>query len=125
MHAPHRSPILRVRCVRSRWILASDDFDEQQVILANQDVLKDLIHEGWTDADVRHILAGLLPKDYRKSEWARILRGRRWVACDVYHTCYDVLRRRRHAKGVPVYLKFSIDTESRVTILVASCHSSS
>lgn len=110
---------------RLQAILADEDFDEGQVTLANQDVLKDLLREGWTDQDVRYMLSGLAPKDYRKSEWARVFRGSRWVACDVYHTCYDALHRRRHPKGIAVYLKFSVDNGGRVTILVASCHSSS
>lgn len=100
-------PLFNLKCLHE--LMDGEGFDERQIRLANPDVLKDIHREGWSDGDVRQIIAVLVAKDYKKSEWARIDRGRRWVACDVYHTYYDALRRRRDVRAVPVYLKFSVD----------------
>ena len=59
--------------------------------------------------------------DYYKSEWCEVLGGR-LVPCDVYRTPYDAERKRRHPKGLLVYIKFSIETDGTLTIALVSCH---
>lgn len=91
---------------------------------ANRDVMKDMQRARWSAHDVLQMLVNMHAKDYKKSEWARIDAGRRWVPCDVYLTLYDSFTRRRCPNAPSVYLKFSIDEAGDVTILLASCHGS-
>ena len=63
----------------------------------------------------------LLANDYRKSEWCQV-NGGSTVACDVYLMPYDDARRQRSAKGLDVYMKFSIDVAGLLTLVLVSCH---
>ena len=35
---------------------------------------------------------------------------------------YDAVRKRRHPKGLLVYIKFSIEADGALTIALVSCH---
>lgn len=61
------------------------------------------------------------PADYLKSEWCQV-RGGAMVACDVYALNYDSLRKQRHPRGLEIYLKFSLNEQGTLTIVLVSCH---
>ena len=117
-----RGPLFELRALQA--LLLSGEFDTRRLRPANRDVMKDMQRARWSAHDVLQMLVNMHAKDYKKSEWARIDAGRRWVPCDVYLTSYDSLTRQRCRNAPEVYLKFSIDEAGDVTILLASCHGS-
>lgn len=105
-------------------MLSSGEFDTEQLWLATDKCEKDLRKEQWSVEDVLQMLVNLSgTEDYRKSEWCKV-EGGRMVACDVYSTRYDASNKCRHPQGLPVYLKFSIDDNGIVTLVLVSCHAS-
>ena len=103
-------------------LLKSGVFDTDQLWLATNDCEKDLLKERWSIYDVLQMLADMDGTvDYYKSEWCEVL-GERFVPCDVYRTPYDAVRKRRHPKGLLVYIKFSIEADGALTIALVSCH---
>ena len=75
----------------------------------------------WSYEDVLTIFSCLLTGDYKNSEWCDI-EGDRRVPCDVYTICYDEPRRQRNPRGIKVYLKFSIDDEGTLTLVLVQSH---
>ena len=75
----------------------------------------------WTYADVLKIFSCLLAGDYKNSEWCDI-DGDRMVPCDVYTICYDEARCQRNPRGIEVYLKFSIDDNGTLTLVLVQSH---
>ena len=75
----------------------------------------------WTNENVVQMLINLHVNDYKKSEWCQV-KGGSMVPCDVYVMPYDSIRQVRSAKGLDVYLKFSIETDGTLTLVVVSCH---
>lgn len=115
-----RGPLIKLQAVQA--LLRSGRFDADQLWLATNKCLKDLQKESWSVSDVRLMLQGLDgAADYYKSEWCEVLGGR-WLPCDVYRTPYDAQGKRRHAKGLLVYIKFSIEVDATLTIALVSCH---
>lgn len=113
-------PLIKLEAVQV--LLKSGDFDTDQLWLATDKCKKDLQKERWTFNDVLQMLADMDGKaDYYKSEWCEVLGGR-FVPCDVYRTPYDAERKRRHPKGLRVYIKFSIELDGTLTIALVSCH---
>ena len=119
-------------------LLATGQFDPDGLWLANRKTRKDVERLGW---EHDHVLQALLllkepaarakgavedPNDYLKSEWCEVdaLVGKRWVACDVYRMTVDLVTLKRHHGGTEMYFKFSVDDDSFVTIVMASCHHS-
>lgn len=83
---------------------------------------RDLENSQWNYSDVLQMLQCLQAGDYKKSEWCEV--KRRNYACDVYVLKFDYERRVRSARGLEVYLKFSIDDVGQIALVVASCHGS-
>ncbi|WP_293603320.1 hypothetical protein [Polaromonas sp. UBA4122] len=120
---------------KSRWIvggplidllglqslLKSTEFDLDALWVATDRCELDLENYRWTYEDVVHMLGCLLANDYGKSEWCQV-KGGSVVACDVYVMPYDDARRQRSAKGLEVYMKFSIDVSGALTLVLVSCH---
>jgi hypothetical protein len=114
-------PLIKLKALQA--LLKSGDFDTERLWLATVKCEKDLLKERWSIADVLHMLVGLDgAQDYYKSEWCEVLGGR-WIPCDVYRSPYDAQRMCRHPKGLPVYIKFSIEWDGTLTIALVSCHS--
>lgn len=113
-------PLIKLEAVQA--LLKSGVFDTDQLWLATNDCEKDLLKERWSIYDVLQMLADMDgTADYYKSEWCEVL-GDRFVPCDVYRTPYDAERKRRHPKGLLVYIKFSIELDGTLTIALVSCH---
>ena len=114
------APLIKLEAVQA--LLKSGVFDTEQLWLATEKCEKDLLKESWSIQDVLHMLTDLDgAADYYKSEWCEVLGGR-FVPCDVYRTPYDAVRKRRHPKGLLVYIKFSIEADGALTIALVSCH---
>lgn len=113
-------PLIKLEAVQA--LLKSGEFDTDQLWLATNDCEKDLLKERWSVSDVLQMLVDMDgAQDYYKSEWCEVLGGR-FVPCDVYRTPYDAERKRRHPKGLRVYIKFSIELDGTLTIALVSCH---
>ena len=113
-------PLIKLEAVQA--LLKSGVFDTDQLWLATNDCEKDLLKERWSIYAVLQMLADMDGTvDYYKSEWCEVL-GDRFVPCDVYRTPYDAERKRRHPKGLLVYIKFSIELDGTLTIALVSCH---
>lgn len=113
-------PLIKLEAVQA--LLKSGEFDTDQLWLATEKCEKDLRKESWSIDDVLQILADLKgAADYYKSEWCEVSGGQ-FVPCDVYRTPYDAVRKRRHPKGLLVYIKFSIEADGALTIALVSCH---
>ena len=113
-------PLIKLEAVQA--LLKSGVFDTDQLWLATEKCEKDLRKESWSIQDVLHMLTDLDgAADYYKSEWCEVLGGR-FVPCDVYRTPYDAVRKRRHPKGLLVYIKFSMEADGALTIALVSCH---
>ena len=103
-------------------LLTSGVFDTDQLWLATDKCEKDLLKEQWSVHDVLQMLVHMdRMADYYKSEWCEVLGGR-FVPCDVYRTPYDAQRKRRHPRGLLVYIKFSVEVDGTLTIALVSCH---
>lgn len=113
-------PLIKLGAVQA--LLRSGEFDMDQLWLATEKCEKDLLKESWSISDVLQMLVNMDGEDdYYKSEWCEVL-GDRFVPCDVYRTPYDAEHKRRHAKGLLVYIKFSIEADGVLTIALVSCH---
>jgi hypothetical protein len=113
-------PFIKLEAVQA--LLKSGEFETDQLWLATEKCEKDLLKESWSINDVLQMLADMEgATDYYKSEWCEVLGGR-FVPCDVYRTPYDAERKRRHPKGLLVYIKFSIEVNGMVTVALVSCH---
>lgn len=114
-------PLIKLEAVKA--LLKSGVFDTDQVWLATDKCEKDLQKEQWSITDVLQMLVDMDgAADYYKSEWCEVLGGR-FVPCDVYRIPYDAQRKRRHPKGLLVYIKFSVEVDGTLTIALVSCHS--
>lgn len=76
---------------------------------------------GWSYGDVLHMLCCLLAEDYKESEWCDV-DGGRTVPADVYTIRYDEARRQRNRGGLEIYLKFSIDEQGGLTLVLVQNH---
>ena len=111
-----------VDMVALQTLLSSGSFDLDNLWIATDKCEHDLSKESWKVSDVLQMLACLhRQQDYRKSEWCQVLGGG-MVSCDVYVTRYDAERQPRDPRGLEVYLKFSIDDDGQLTIVMVSCH---
>lgn len=103
-------------------LLRSGVFDTDQLWFGTERCEKDLVKESWSVNDVLQMLVHMdEAKDYYKSEWCEVF-GERFLPCDVYRTPFDAVRKCRHAKGLLVYIKFSIEVDGTLTIALVSCH---
>lgn len=104
-------------CVR-RGVLGEDD-----VWMATERCERDLQNYRIDLEGVLTLLASLRDVDYCKSEWCSI-GAAEMVPCDVYRIRYDLERWERNRNGLEVYLKFSIDEDGGVSLILVSCHGS-
>ena len=88
-------------------VLKSADFDLDAIWVATDRCEIDLENYKWTYENVVQMLVSLTASDYDKSEWCKV-NGGATVPCDVYVMPYDSIRQVRSAKGIEVYMKFSI-----------------
>lgn len=114
-------PLINLHTLQA--LLKSGQFDTDRLWIATKKCENDLRKERWSVEDVLFMLADLQTGDFKKSELCQV-NGGRMVPCDAYEIHYDVERRRRHPRGLAVYLKFSIDDVGFVTIVLVSCHAS-
>ena len=112
-------------------LLWSGNFDLDALWFATSGARLDRDKYRWSSADVLQMLLALKgptedPSDYMKSEWCEVDGevDMRWVACDVYRMHYDLARGQRNPRGTELYLKFSVESDGTVAIVVASCHPS-
>lgn len=113
-------PLIKLEAIKA--LLTSGEFDTDQLWLATDRCEKDLRKEQWSVSDVLQMLVDMNgAEDYYKSEWCEVLGGR-FLPCDVYRTPYDAERKRRHVKGLKIYIKFSIEVDGTLTIALVSCH---
>lgn len=113
-------PLIKLEAVKA--LLQSGVFDTDQLWLATVKCEKDLQKERWSVNDVLHMLVHMDgAADYYKSEWCEVLGGR-LVPCDVYRTPFDAERKRRHPKGLRVYIKFSVEDDGTLTLVLVCCH---
>ena len=103
--------------------LKSPDFDLDAIWVATERCATDLENHKWTYENVVQMLVSLTASDYDKSEWCSVSGGVT-VPCDVYVMPYDSIRQVRSAKGFELYIKFSIETDGTLTLVVVSCHPS-
>jgi len=102
-------------------VLKSADFDLDAIWVATDRCELDLENYKWTYENVVQMLVSLTASDYDKSEWCKV-NGGATVPCDVYVMPYDSIRQVRSAKGLEVYMKFSIETDGTLTLVLVSCH---
>lgn len=111
------------RLIREKQI----DFDNEQLWLATSKCRDDvLVKYKWTYSKIAQMICALRPGkrpkgDYMKSEWATI-DGGQLVPCDVYELPFDETRGVRNESGLRIYLKFSLDVNGDVTLVLVSCH---
>lgn len=94
---------------------------EDDLWIATQTCERDLQNLQLQHGDVLHMLCQVTGRDYAKSEWCTVMNDRE-VPCDVYRFGYDSVRRVRNPSGLETYLKFSIDEDGTLTIVLVSCH---
>lgn len=81
--------------------------------------LEDLV---WTVDDLLDCVACLSPTDHRGAEWCEDSYGN-WHACDAYAIRYDhVAKCRVRYSDINYYLKFSLDEDGALTLVLISCH---
>ncbi|HNU10986.1 MAG TPA: hypothetical protein PKJ45_06435 [Rubrivivax sp.] len=75
----------------------------------------------WSYADVLRMFGCLRDGDYKGSEWCDV-DGGRTVPPDVYTIQYDEERGERSRSGLSFYVKFSIDDQGGLTLVLIQCH---
>lgn len=103
--------------------VASEALGEDEVWVATDSCERDLENERWTYSDVLNMLSCLKSVDFKKAEWCQV-KGGRLYPCDVYLLRFDFERRVRNARGLEVYLKFSVTDDGQLTLVLVSCHGS-
>lgn len=124
-----RGPLINLTGLQA--LLESSDLDvenDEHLWVATDKCQKDLQKNRWTYAQVGCMLSALRPGrkpqgDYKKSEWCEVEDGGMYP-CDVYELPYDEERSKRSNNGLPVYLKFSLDTDGALMLVLVSCHPS-
>lgn len=104
-------------------MVANGVLGEHEVWVATGRCERDLENERWSYGDVVHLLACLQRKDFRRAEWCQV-KGGDLYPCDVYCLHFDFERRARNARGLEVYMKFSVTEEGQLNLVLVSCHGS-
>ena len=112
-------PVIDLRVLQHA--IESRSIDEDQLWVATQSCARDLQNLQLQSSAVLQMLGQLLDSDYNRSEWCTVM-GDREVLCDVYRFRYDFGRAARNSNGLETYLKFSIDEDGTLTIVLVSCH---
>lgn len=114
-----RQPLIDLAAVKAA--IASRLLVDDDVWPATQRCRNRLEDYEWTYADVLQMFSCLRAEDYKESEWCDV-DGARTVPADVYTICYDDKRKERSLKGLEFYVKFSIDDEGGLTLVLVQCH---
>jgi hypothetical protein len=94
---------------------------DDDVLLATHKCNTDVQNLQWSVRDLLDCLGCLQPGDHRGAEWCKN-GGDQWVACDAYAIRYDDANRCRSKHGLEFYLKFSIDEDGALTLIMISVH---
>lgn len=114
-------PVFDLHVLQS--LVADGVLTEDEVRPATDRCERDLENEQWSYEDVLHLLCCLTPSDFRKAEWCQV-KGGDMYPCDVYLLHFDFERRVRNARGLGVYMKFSVSDDNQLTFVLVSCHGS-
>lgn len=77
---------------------------------------------GWSFSDVLDCIACLSHKDFKNAEWCEDSYGN-WHPCDAYAIRYDdEAKCRAHYSDINYYLKFSLNEDSELTLVLLRCH---
>jgi len=117
----HGGPVLELAVLQG--MVAEGVLGDDELWVATDRCEWDLENERWSFEDVLHLLSCLQPADFRKAEWCQV-KGGTLYPCDVYRLHYDFERRARNARGLEVYMKFSVTEACRISLVLVSCHGS-
>jgi hypothetical protein len=106
-----------------KGMVAAGAMTENEVWVATDRCERDLENEQWTYGDVLHLLSCLTPSNFKNSEWCQV-KGGEVFPCDAYSLRFDFERRTSNARGVEVYMKFSVDDRGQLSLVLVSCHGS-
>lgn len=115
----HGGPL--VNLIKLQALLRSAKVDLDDLVVGTDGCDRNLRNNRWTNEHVLQMINCLLAADYRKSEWCRV-RGGRDLPSDVYVLPFDNVRQQRRQGGLEVYLKFSVEADGALTIVLVSCH---
>jgi len=104
-------------------LIIEGDLGEDEVWVANNTCERDLENYRWDYAEVLRMITCLRQADYRTSVWCQVTGGE-FYPCDDYRFFYDCERRERNARGLEVYVKFSVTDDGQLTLVLVSCHGS-
>lgn len=117
----HGGPVFDL--VVLQGMVAAGALGEDEVWVATDSCERDLENEQWSYDDVLHMLSCLKPADFKKAEWCQV-KGGEMFPCDVYLLHFDFERRVRNARGLEVYMKFSVTEDGQLSLVLVSCHGS-
>lgn len=112
-------PLLDLKALQG--VIASGQLRADNIWPATRRCRNSLEDYRWSFDIVLEIFSCLLPEDYKNSEWCGV-DGNRTVPCDVYRVCFDEIRRKRNPGACEVYLKFLIDDEGALTLVLVQLH---
>lgn len=112
-------PLLSLMALQAA--IASKQLDARSVWPATRRCQNSLEDYRWNYDDVLKIFSCLLEVDYKNSEWCSV-DGGRTVPCDAYRICYDEVRRQRNHRSTEVYLKFTIDDDNQLRLVLVQSH---
>lgn len=101
--------------------------DDEDVWLATRKCENNLQDLDWSVRKLLDCVQCLTPyqhrgsHDFRNSEWCQDRNGN-WCACDAYAIRYDEVRQCRSSGGLELFLKFSIDEDGALTLVMISAH---
>ena len=76
----------------------------------------------WTVGDLLDCIACLSTSDHKGAEWCEDSYGG-WHPCDAYAIRYDhIAKRRVRYSDINYYLKFSLDEDGALTLVLIGCH---
>ena len=112
-------PLLNLAVLQAA--IVSGQLDEDGVWAATRRCRNSLEDYGWSFGLILEMINCLLPQDYKNSEWCDV-DGSRCVPSDVYRIRFDETRKQRNPKACEVYLKFSIDDDGALTLVLVQSH---
>ncbi|MDG4551441.1 MAG: hypothetical protein P9F19_18485 [Candidatus Contendobacter sp.] len=104
-------------------LVSNGTLGENEVWMATDSCEWALQNERWSLDDVLRMLSCLQSGDFKNAEWCQI-KGGAMYPCDVYRLRYDCIRQQRNARGLEIYMKFSVDDAGQFRLVLVSCHGS-
>lgn len=102
--------------------IACGRLGDEDVFLATRSSNTDLQNLRWSIADLLACVSCVAASDFRGAEWCKD-RWENWHPCDVYAIRYDDARRCRAPHiYIEYYLKFSIDVEGSLRLVMIRNH---